>query len=76
MTLRIEQPRLKINSFLIIYSLSGFQFYDKHSEFLKLIRKGIITTARRKCIPVNRLIVKYRLKFLKADNTLFSKKLL
>lgn len=57
---------------MITYLIIGFQFYDKYDNFLKLNRFGIITTAKRTYIPINKIFVNSRLEFVKADSTIYS----
>ena len=71
MKIKIEKPKLLIVSFLIMYSISGFQFWERNNAYNKLMKSGIITTATQTCIPINRLIVKYVFEFDKADGTKF-----
>lgn len=73
MKLEIEKPGLLILSFLIMYSLSGFQFYERNKSFKKLKNDGIVTKATQTCLPVNRLIVKYVFEFKMTDGRNFVK---
>jgi hypothetical protein len=64
---RIERPILLIISFIIMYSLSTIQFYQRHSDFLKLKKAGILTSAKTTFIPKNYNADHYRLEFVTKD---------
>jgi hypothetical protein len=64
---RIERPRLLLLSFVIMYSLSAIQFYQRQSDFLKLSKDGIITLAKTTFIPKNYNADHYRLEFVSKD---------
>jgi hypothetical protein len=64
---RIERPKLLIASFIMMYSLSAIQFYQRQNDFLTLRNDGIITQAKTTFIPKNYNADHYRLEFVTKD---------
>jgi hypothetical protein len=52
-----------------MYSLSGFQFYQRQNEYKRLSKEGIITTAELTYTAINWIICEYRFEFTKLDGT-------
>jgi hypothetical protein len=71
MKVKIQKPRLLLLSFIIMFSLSGFQFYKRDNSYKNLRNNGIVTTATQTCVPLNKLIVKYIFEFKMADGRKF-----
>ena len=63
------QPKTLLISFVIMYSISGFQYLKKQIDYLKLEKEGIITSAELTYTPIKRIICEYKFEFTKADGT-------